>query len=175
MNKNLFVSRLFAGGILAAFASVAFAGEGAAVPVSLSPRLQATLQDIYGTEEGPKLRSYVADAIGKALNRAHGLCKLNLEVVIDDAMPSHPTPKQQSAAVDPVHSRSLGGAALTGRIFSSSGQELATVNYKNYPPDFTWMSRSFDPWADAHVAMDVFSDQLVSACRQHMPAPAAAP
>jgi hypothetical protein len=90
-------------------------------------------------------------------------------------MPSHPTPKQQSAAIDPIHSRSLGGAALTGRIFSSSGQELATVNYKNYPPDFTWMSRSFDPWADAHVAMDVFSDQLVSACRQHTPAPAAAP
>jgi len=175
MNKSLPVSRLIAGALLAAFASVVFAGEGAAVPVSLSPRLQTTLQDTYGAEEGPKLRNYVADAIGKSLNRANGVCKLNLEVVIDDAMPSHPTPKQQSAAVDPVRSRSLGGAALTGRLFSSSGQELATVNYKNYPPDFSSMSRSFDPWADAHVAMDVFSDQLVSACRQHTPAPAAAP
>ncbi|HEX9140290.1 MAG TPA: hypothetical protein VF848_10890 [Steroidobacteraceae bacterium] len=175
MNQKLSIDRFAAGGLLVALASIGFAGESAAVPVTLSPRLQSTLQDIYGAEEGPKLRNYVGDAIGKALNRANGGCKLNLEVVIDDAMPSHPTPKQQSAAVDPVRSRSLGGAALTGRIFSSSGQELATVNYKNYPPDFTWMSRAFDPWADAHVAMDVFSDQLVSACRKHTPARSAAP
>ncbi|HEX9140295.1 MAG TPA: hypothetical protein VF848_10915, partial [Steroidobacteraceae bacterium] len=79
-----------------ALAAPVIASDGVTVPVKLSPKLEALLRDKFGADEGPLLESYVADSLSKAQRHADTGCKYALEVTIVDALPTHPTRKQQA-------------------------------------------------------------------------------
>jgi hypothetical protein len=149
------------------------AGDGIAVPVKLSPKLEALLRDKYGADEGSLLESYVADSLSKAMNHADTGCKYPLDVTIEDAQPTHPTRKQQAdnPAVDPIRTVYVGGAELTGRVRNAAGNELAAVKYRRYAPTIRWVTPGADYWGDAHLTMDQFTSQLLAACRSQPVAP----
>ena len=69
-------------------------------------------------------------------------------------------------SLDPVRTRSLGGADLTGVLRDSRGQVLATVKHQHYPPTLRWRSPSLEPWADAGIAIEQFASQMGKACRR---------
>jgi hypothetical protein len=152
-------------------------GDGVTVPVKLSPKLEALLRDKYGADEGPLLGSYVADSLSKALQRADTGCKYPLDVTIVDAQPTHPTRKQQAdnPAVDPIRTVYVGGAELTGHVRNAAGLELTAVKYRRFAPTIRWVTPGADYWGDAHLTMDQFTSQLLTACRSQPVEPAASP
>jgi len=151
---------------------VAGAAVGAAPPeirVSVAPALQAELDKRYGSEEAAVLGGFVTDSMRRALKRpgAPEGTGLTVEVVLESARPSHPTRAQTFAdpALDPMRSRSLGGATLSGTVRDSDGRVLTSLSYEHYPVDFTTASAGGDPWADARIAIDGFTAALVKRMR----------
>ena len=91
---------------------------------------------------------------------------VTLAVTVLDIAPTHPTREQLSTdpGLDPVKTRYLGGANITGYLRDSRGEVLATVKHSYFPPSLRWRSRSFDPWADANVAIEQFAGHMGAAC-----------
>ena len=157
--------------LLLAAALQAHAGAQPEIAVSVSSALQARLEQRYGAEEGAVLRGFVTDSLGKALARRATAppADLRIEVVLDDARPSHPTRRQSldEPSIDPLRSRSLGGAELEGTVRDASGRLLASVSHQHFPSDFATASAAGDPWADARIAIDQFTALLA----RKIPAP----
>jgi hypothetical protein len=40
------------------------------------------------------------------------------------------------------------------------------VKHRYFPISLKWRSRSFDPWADANIAIEQFADKIGAACRR---------
>ena len=139
-----------------------------AVTVSFSPVLERRLSDSYGERERDALRAIVVDSVGRAVDRRARrtpvAVELNVEVVLADALPSHPTRRQglENPSIDPIRSRSLGGADVAGTVRNSAGQVVATVSYGYFAPDLMIASSGGDAWADARIAIDRFADQLAA-------------
>lgn len=138
------------------------------VAVTFSPALDQRLEADYGGLERDTLRAIVVDAVDRALERrarrAALAADVRVEVVIGDARPSHPTRSQllNNPSIDPLRSKSLGGADLKGAVLAADGRVLATAAYDYYAPDFATASPGGDAWADARIAIDRFAGQLAA-------------
>jgi|HubBroStandDraft_1064217.scaffolds.fasta_scaffold00036_48 hypothetical protein len=135
--------------------------------VDFSPPAQAKLER-YGKDESTVLRARIQSAVVRACAKANVPPGITFAVTVEDIAPTRPTPEQLNAspALDPVKTHYLGGADLTGYLRDSRSQVLATVKHRYFPPSVNWRSRSFDPWADANVAIEQFADQMGAACRR---------
>lgn len=153
-------------GSFAPLANLRAAGPATAT-VDFSPAAQAKLER-YGKDESAVLQARISAAVVSACDKAGAPAGVTLAVTVLDVAPTHPTREQLNAdpALDPVSTRYLGGANLTGYLRDSRGQVLATVKHSYYPPSLRWRSRSFDPWADANVAIEQFAGQMGAACRR---------
>jgi hypothetical protein len=137
------------------------------VTVDFSPPVQVKLQR-YGKEEGAVLQARIEAAVVSACDKGKAPAGVTLAITVLDVVPSHATREQLNAdpALDPVSTRFLGGADLTGSLRDGKSQVLATVKHRYFPPSLKWRSRSFDPWADANIAIEQFADKVGAACRR---------
>ncbi len=168
MNTSRAVPRIVAvTAILAALlaVSVVRAAGPVTVTVAFSASAQAKLER-YGKEEGEGVKARIETAIISVCKRARAPEEATVAVTVEDIAPTHPTRAQLAAnpSIDPVKSRSLGGASLTGVVRDGRGQVLATVKHRHYPPSLEWGSPSLDPWADADIAIEQFASEVGKAC-----------
>ncbi|HEY1724351.1 MAG TPA: hypothetical protein VGF89_02930 [Steroidobacteraceae bacterium] len=148
---------------------MAMAADFSPDSVQFAPGYEHTFEAQYGAREVPTLRSEIAQTVSQSLKAAHGSCRLDLNVVVDRAAPTHPTMKQQSdePGLDPIRTvYRNGGAALTGRVLGSDGKVLATVTHRYFSDTLPPISPARDPWSEARVAISQFSSKLVEACEQ---------
>ena len=142
-------------------------------PATVAAPLQAKLHDRYGAEEAAVLQSVVAEHLNRAFKAAgvstDAAAPLHIEVSIEDAEPTHPTRHQVdlNPSLDPVSSVSRGGAHLRALLRGADGKEVDHVDYDYYAATIELVSPSHDAWADARIAIERFSDQVVTAWRHH--------
>jgi hypothetical protein len=155
-------------------AAPVFAATAVAIaPVTISAPLQKALHDQYGESEAAVLQSAVAERLERSLQSAGASvsdsANQRIEVSIDDAKPSHPTrfQTQKNPSLDPVRSRSLGGARLHAVLKGAEGKVLDQVEYHDYAMSFQEASPSGDAWGDARVAIERFIAQVVKSWREH--------
>jgi hypothetical protein len=146
------------------------AAEPTSVTVDFSPPVQLKLER-YGKHEGAVLQARIEAAVASACDKGKVPAGVTLAVTVVDVVPTHATREQLNAdpALDPVSTRYLGGADLTGSLRDARSQVLATVQHRYFPASLRWRSRSFDPWADANVAIEQFADKMGAACRRLPP------
>jgi hypothetical protein len=151
---------------LAPLAQLLAAGPATAT-VDFSPSAQAKLER-YGKDESVVLQARIQSAVVRACEKANVPTGITFAITVEDIAPTHPTREQLKAspALDPVKTHYLGGADLTGYLRDGHNQVLATVRHSYFPPSVNWRSPSFDPWADANVAIEQFADQMGAACRR---------
>ena len=145
------------------------AADPAPAPVSVrfAPPLERQLADDYGREERATLEALVIDSVTASLRADHEAAArpagVRVEVLVEDARPSHPTRQQSFAqpSLDPIRSRSLGGAALSGTLLAADGQVIARLRYADFATDFRTASPATDPWADARRTIERFAAELV--------------
>ncbi len=157
--------------MLTATAAPEGGGQLGARSIRIAEPLQKALATRYGTEEAQVLQQAVSDDVARAMKHAGiaAAAAARSEVLLSDARPSHPTRYQQSVnpSLDPVHSRSLGGATLSAVLRDADGKELERVSVEYYAPSLQESSVSLDAWADARLTIDRFADRLVQAYRRH--------
>jgi hypothetical protein len=163
------IRTLIMGLLLTPFAPLAqlHAAGPTTATVEFSPPAQAKLAR-YGKDEGAVLQARIQTAVARACEKSSLPAGITFAITVEDIAPTHPTPEQLNAspALDPVKTHYLGGADLTGYLRDSHNQVLATVKHSYFPPSLKWRSPSFDPWADANVAIEQFADQMGAACRR---------
>ncbi len=146
-------------------------------PITFSPPLMAQLHDNFGDDEIPALQQLVSAAVDKALGSTACGKAVGVQIEIENAAPTRPTRSQmqKDPSIDFVHSKSVGGADLTGRLIGADGQVVATVPFRRYAPDIRTISAAAESWADARLAIDQFADKLSAACRAQEAARGARP
>lgn len=154
--------------ILAMAALLASAPLGAQTrtTVTYAPAVAARMAE-FGEAERRTLESAVDTALTRATLRVPLPAGATVRVTFDELEPSHPTRAQLTVnpELDPIRSRSLGGAALSGEVRDSTGRVLATAKHRYFPPTLKDASASLDPWADARRAITQFATQLAAAYR----------
>jgi hypothetical protein len=167
MRRSTRIIRLLGG--LAAFSiHTAFAASRVDIaPITFSAPLIARLHNDLGDEEIPALQQLVSSAVNKSIGSKACGKALRIQIQIEDAAPTHPTRWEMAndPSIDFLHSRSVGGADLTGRLLGADGRALATVSYRRYAPDIRTTSVVADAWADARLTVDQFASELAGACR----------
>ncbi|MBS0375055.1 MAG: hypothetical protein JSR73_10790 [Proteobacteria bacterium] len=166
---GLLFGLLAGGGALAGAAAPPATPPAPAVTVTFAAGLAARFADRYGDAEADTLRAIATEAMVRAIRRAapSTAASLTVSVVLEDAVASHPTRAEvlTNPALDPLRSRSLGGARLTAEVRDATGQVLARVARDHYAPDFDVASPAGDAWADARVAIDGAAARLARALR----------
>lgn len=143
------------------------AGQLPVAAVEFSPEVQDKLRQ-YGAQEAAVLQAAILESVSRAAARATLPEGLTVTITVRDVAPTRPT-RQQSAddpALDVMHSRYLGGAALVGEVRDARQQLVATVRHRYFPASLREAAMSPDPWADARLAIDQFSARLIKACRR---------
>ncbi|MDE2251937.1 MAG: hypothetical protein KGL25_11110 [Gammaproteobacteria bacterium] len=136
--------------------------------------LQKALHDRYGIAEGKVLQQEVADELARELRAAGATlddaAKANIEVSIDDAVPTHPTRFQvaQQPSLDPVRSVSRGGARLHAVLRDATGKAVDHVDYDYYAVSLDTVSPSGSPWGDAFVTIERFASQVAKAWKRSL-------
>jgi hypothetical protein len=139
-----------------------------AVAVSFSTAVSERLRDVYGPEEGEVLRTAITKSVLGALGGsgvARGAANpTSVDVLLESALPSHPTRAQlaREPSLDFLRSRSLGGAALTGTVWAADGRVLAKVSFSDFAPTLALASQAADSWADARRSIERFSAALAA-------------
>lgn len=136
-------------------------------PITFSAPLIVRLHNNIGDDEIPALQQLVGSAVTKSIGSNACGKALSIQIQIEDAAPTHPTRWQMAndPSIDFLHSKSVGGADLTGRLLGADGQALATVKYRRYAPDIRTTSMVADAWADARLTVEQFASELAGACR----------
>jgi hypothetical protein len=170
MNKESIMSNpsRSIGMILAVALPLASASQAAAplTTVTFAPAVAASMP-AFGEAERTTLESAVDSAVTRATRPVSLSAGVTIRVTFVELAPSHPTRAQLMAnpALDPTRTHFLGGAELTGEVRDASGHVLTTVSHRNFPPTLGLASASWDPWADARLAIDQFASKLAAACR----------
>jgi hypothetical protein len=149
--------------LLAAAAPAAGAADPVPVAVRFSAELEQRLAADYGREERQVLETLVVESIRRRLARRPALPPdARVEVLVTDARPSHLTRRQafRQPSLDPLRSRSLGGAALTGTLRRGDGPVRTELRAAYYAPDLATASPAGDAWADARIAIERFAAEL---------------
>jgi hypothetical protein len=150
-------------GLLAATTAVAGSPP---INVTISPALTEHLDRSLGVEEGPVLQRIVTQAVTKAIAPDRCRDTARIDITLREADPSHPTRRQlvDQPGLDFLRSKSIGGAALSAKLFNADGQVIDTVDYRRYPPTLQFGSVAADTWSDARLAIDDFAAKLASDC-----------
>jgi hypothetical protein len=137
-------------------------GPGVPVAVTFAPRIESKIRQAYGAAETEVVRDAVITAVSESFRKAGAGPDLSVAVEVTDVAPSHPTRQQSldSPSLDPVRSKSLGGAALTGTVSGPDGKVIANLSFQRFAPDLRSASVSFDAWADARLSIQIFASQL---------------
>lgn len=156
-------------GMILAGALLLASSSGGAEPrttVTFAPAVAADMP-AFGEAERRTLESAVDTAVTRVIREVPLPAGATIRVTFVELAPSHPTQAQLMAnpAVDPISTRFLGGAELTGEVRNASGHVLTRVSYRYYPQTLGLASASWDPWADARLAIDQFASKLAAACR----------
>ena len=163
----------------------ALAGEPAAAaavtvePVAIGATLQKALKDRYGVDEAQDLQQAVTHSLSRSLKEAGAepgeAGAVRIEVLIDSAIPTHPTRRQlnENPSLDYLASVSRGGAELHAILRSADGKVLDRVAYDYYAYSLREASMSGGAWGDAYIAINRFSDQVARHWRQLSAAPPA--
>lgn len=150
----------------------AAAAPPAPVEVILSTTLEVKIDVSYGKAEAGLLRGSVTEAIRDALARGPALSpaarSASIVVVIEDARPTHPTPRQlaDDPSIDYLRSVAVGGAELTATVRAADGRVLATVSERHWPASLELGSPAADDWADARVAIRSLAAKVAEALRK---------
>jgi hypothetical protein len=134
--------------------------------VDFAPPAAAKMQR-YGLAERATLQAAVLSALSQERSCSAVPAGLTLAVTVQDVAPTRPTLEQQAAdpTLDPVRTKYLGGAALSGEVRDAGQHVVARVSYRYFPLSLPLGSVSLDPWADARLAIGGFADKLAAACR----------
>ena len=140
-----------------------------AITVTFAPPVETKLREQFGSKEADVLRQDVIERVGESLLKASlanpGLGALTAEVQFTDLASTHPTREQsfEQPGLDPLRSKSVGGAALHGTVHDANGKEVASLTMKRFAPDLTTISASGDAWADARITIRMFASKLGAA------------
>jgi hypothetical protein len=154
-------------------ASAAAGGTVALAPVVVSKSLQKAIDSRYGSDEAGYLQQYVADGIAHELEHAGlGIAEhsnITIAVVIEDALPSHPTDAQlrNGPSIRRIDSMSLGGARLSAELRGADGSVIDRVSLRHYATGLDHVSAAPDVWADAQLAIDSFAHAVAKSCSKH--------
>jgi hypothetical protein len=153
-------------GSVPVLAAPALPGPLPATSVEFAPRAHAQLQR-YGDDEAGVLRAAILAAVSRETGRVRFARALTVTVIVQDVAPTRPTRKelQDDPALDAVNSKFQGGAELTGYVRDADQRVVARVSYRRFAPTLELGSASFEPWADARLAIDEFAVRLAAACR----------
>jgi len=152
---------------LAALVSGASAGQLPVAAVDFTPEVQDKLR-LYGAQEAAVVQAAILESVSRAAARAALPDGLTVTITVRDLAPTRPT-RQLSAddpALDVMHTRYLGGAALVGEVRDAQQRIVVTVRHRYFPPSIRQAALSPDPWADARLAIDQFATRLIKACRK---------
>lgn len=161
------VSRLrVACALLGLVAATTAMAAGPPVTVTLAPSLSERLDKSLGAEEGPVLQRIVTEAVTKAVTADRCPDAARVEVSVTDADPTHPTRQQllDQPGLDFLRSRSIGGAALSAKMFNADGHVTGSLSYRRYPPTLGLGSMAAETWSDARLAIDRFAAKLAADC-----------
>lgn len=136
------------------------------IAVTFAPSAAAKMQR-YGDSQLATLQSAIASAVSRQSSCGAVSAGLEFDVTVQDVAPTRPTMKQQTddPTLDPVRTKYLGGAALSGEVRDANQHVVARVSYRYFPLSLPLGSVSLDPWADARLAIDGFAAKLGAACR----------
>jgi hypothetical protein len=107
----------------AASAQSAPSAEPVAVNVSIGPKLQAKAAN-YGEREVTDLAAELKKDVAHAVDRASGERPVRVDLVLQDAVPNHPTFAQLGRTIGlSLNSVGLGGAQVSGEAFYADGSQ----------------------------------------------------
>ena len=168
------------GGLTAEWAVAAAPAAAVTVgPVAIGETLQKALKDRYGVDEAQDLQNAVTQSLSRSLKKAGAeqgeAAAIRIEVLIDSAIPTHPTRRQlsENPSLDFLASVSRGGAQLHAVLRNADGKVLDRVAYDYYANTLREASMSGSAWGDAYIAINRFSDQVARHWRQLSAAPPA--
>ncbi|MBF20106.1 MAG: hypothetical protein CME88_17160 [Hirschia sp.] len=143
--------------LTAAFAAPVYAQE---ITTTFSEDFTEKLNDDFGVREGEFLTKRLETKVRRELEGTTSDVA-SVALVIEDARPNRPTFQQMSdkPGLDPIRSKSIGGAKITGEAFDANGDLIAEVSYKWYENDIT-MINAGGTWSDANRAFGRFADRL---------------
>ena len=146
-------------------ATALVAGQLPVAAVDFTPVVQEKLR-LYGTQESATLQAAILESVSREAARTTLPEGLTVTVTVRDIAPTHPTSQQatEDPTLDVVHTRYAGGAELVGEVRDANQHVLTTVRYRNFTPTLRLGAKSFDPWADARLAIDGFAVKLAKAC-----------
>jgi hypothetical protein len=126
------------------------------VKVSISPTLRQKADDL-GDREFDILTAELRHSVERQIPpRPSGG---TLDLVIDDAKPNRPTPRQLSNKPGlSYESFGVGGARITGVYVDAAGRSTP-IAYSWYETDISW-ARYGSTWHDAETAFDRLADRL---------------
>jgi hypothetical protein len=130
-----------------------------AVNVTLGPDMRETVRDI-GAREVQQQADRLAEVVRAELDRRGALHGARVDLVLTDLKPNHPTFEQTSRrpGLDMIRSRSIGGAAVEGRITTADGR-VQPVRYEWYTTSLDDV-RGYTTWRDAEFAYARLADNL---------------
>lgn len=126
------------------------------VKVSIDPGLSQKIDDLGG-REFDILTAELRHSIERQIAPRSGGGTLDL--IIDDATPNRPTPRQLSNKPGlSFESFGVGGARITGAYVDASGKSTP-IAFSWYETDISW-ARYGSIWHDAETAFDRLADRL---------------
>ncbi len=138
-----------------ALAPIAQAGE---IHISFSEELNEKIAEDYGERERARLVDELTDDLMREFAPIMSSVG-DVNVTIEDVRPNRPTFRQMTAQSLSFESISLGGAHVTGEVFSTSGELIASEDYDFFTRDIT-DSVGRATWSDTRRAFSRFADRL---------------
>jgi len=129
------------------------------VSVTLGSEVQQKAREL-GQREVRDQAARLADVIREELHNRGALEDAKVDLVLTDLKPNRPTMEQISRApgLDPIRSRSIGGARIEGEITMADGR-TQPVRYEWYTSNLHDV-RGYTTWQDAERAYARLADNL---------------
>jgi hypothetical protein len=139
--------------------------EPVAVNVSIGPKLQAKAGN-YGEREVTDLAAELKREVAHAVDHASGERPVRIDLVLQDAIPNHPTFAQLGRTLSlSLNSVGLGGARVSGEAFYADGSQRP-IREQFYETDLR-NELGLSTWGDADRT---FSQVAYDIARGHPPA-----
>jgi len=152
------IGTLVAATILLAAGAPAIAAP-ASVDVSVAPRLQDKAVRTLGARDVDRLAAHLRTTVARRPAGSKAYDGARIELVLLDAAPNHPTPKQLH---DMPHLSTLGsqigGVLIEGRAVAADGA-VKPIRYL-YNQNDIFRSMEGGTWADAQYGVEIFARQL---------------
>lgn len=133
--------------------------QASRVTVTLGPDLQKEV-DKLGQREVDEQVARLQTAVGDALAQSTAYPDATAVLVLKDLKPNRPTFEQtaRTPGLDPIRSRSIGGASIEGEIITADGRRIP-VQY-SYSTSNLRDVVGYGVWWDANRTFDRFADRI---------------